>query len=176
MKLTLLVLCLALGLADVAGARPRRHRGTFPARAAVGMRYHQSHSQIERWPYGSGDLSITTSYALSDGIGYLEAGLDYTPDASGEDVEDVWTPRLNMAMLDGVFVAKLGIANSHVNFESSGGRWTGLLYQFHLGVELPVGDRFQVGGGAYYSFDSWQELSGFEFDELEYGVHLGFRF
>ncbi len=160
----------------MAAARTRRHRGTFPARAAVGVRHHSTHSQIERWPYERGDLSLTTSYALYDAMGYLEVGLDYTPDASREGVGDVWTPRLNMAMLDGVFVAKVGIANSHVSFDESGGQWTGVLYQFHLGLEFPVGDRFQIGGGAYYSFDRWSELSEFAFDELEYGVRIGFLF
>lgn len=146
------------------------------SRAALGVRYHPMHSAIEKWPY-DGDLSYGLSYALYEGTGYLELGLDYAPEGTADSIiDDVLTPRLNMAIRDGYFVAGIGIADGYVSRKIGSSEWTGLLYQFHLGLEFPVGERFEVGGGTYYSFEAWDELGEFDAADLEYGVRLGYLF
>jgi len=172
----LLVVLLTTGVTAEA-ARKRQRPSSNPSRVAVGARYHQGHTAIKRWPFEDGNMSYGLSYALFDGLGYLEAGLDYAPEGiEGSVVDDVWIPRLNLAILDGIFVAGIGIANGYVRRSEGGGQWTGLLYQFHLGLEIPLGYNLELGGGAYYSFEDWLELGDFEVGDLEYGVRLGYRF
>lgn len=170
------VLMLALLLTGSVTAEAAR-KATPSSRFALGTRYHQENASVERWPFEKGNLSYGASYALYDGAGYLEAGLDYAPEGiEGSVIEDVWIPRLNMALLDGIFVAGIGIADAYVRKTEGGSEWTGLLYQFHLGVDIPLGGSLEVGGGAYYTFEDWGELGDFDTDELEYGAHLGYRF
>lgn len=160
------------------GARRSNWLG-YPSRLGFGIRYHREHSVIERWPYAKGDLSYGLNYAVYDGMGYFELGLDFTPDGveiMDDKVSRVWTPRINLAMLDKMFVAGIGIANSYIEFDGGGHEWSGLLYQFHLGLEIPLGDSFSLDGGAYYTFKRWGELSDFDVDDLEYAIRIGYRF
>jgi hypothetical protein len=143
---------------------------------AVGARFHPPHSLIEQWPFND-NWSYGISYALYEGLGYIELGLDYAPEgADGTGIDDVITPRLNMAFKDGYFVAGLGIGKSYVRMVEGENEWISLLYQAHLGLEIPVGNRFELGGGAYYSFKSFSDWSDFKSKDLEYGIRLGFFF
>ena len=81
-----------------------------------------------------------------------------------------------MAFKDGYFVAGLGIGKSYVRMVEGENEWISLLYQAHLGLEIPVGNRFELGGGAYYSFKSFSDWSDFKSKDLEYGIRLGFFF
>ncbi len=172
--------CLVVLLAGLSAQAAGRPNWTgYPSRIGFGVRYHQDHDAIRHWPYEKGDLSYGLSYALYDGMGYLELGLDFAPEGRelvGDQVEQVWTPRLNMALLDGYFVAGIGIANSYIQLEHGGSEWSGLLYQFHLGLDIPLGSSFSIDGGAYYSFEDWGELSDFDINDLEYGLRFGYRF
>jgi len=174
---TLMLLLAVLLTTGITTAAALKGQSSNSSRIAVGARYHQGHTTIKRWPFEDGNMSYGLSYALFDGLGYLEAGLDYAPEGiEGSTVEDVWIPRLNMAINDGIFVAGIGIANGFVRRTVGGSQWTGLLYQFHLGLEIPLGNSLEIGGGAYYSFDDWGEIGDFEVDDLEYGVRIGYRF
>jgi hypothetical protein len=171
----------ASGAPNVFGIPSRGGRGKstvfgMTSRGALGVRFQPMHSYIETWPY-DGDLAYGLAYALYDGMGYLEVGLDYTPEATADSViDDVLTPRLNLGLKDGIFVAGIGLADGYVSKATGGSEWTGLIYQFQLGVDVPFGQNFEVGASAYYSFDDVGELGDFEFDELEYGIHVGYFF
>ncbi len=177
MKAFLAAFLLVILTCVSADAARRSSSAMKNSRVALGVRYHQVHSAIKRWPYEDGNLSYGASYALYDGMGYLELGLDYAPEGIADTpIDEVWTPRLNMAILDGIFVAGIGIANGYVRKTGGGSEWTGLLYQFHLGLEIPIWAGLEIGGGAYYSFDDWRELGDYVFEEMEYGIRLGYRF
>lgn len=170
----ILLLAATAGLAAAVVRRPVVFG--MDSRLSLGTRYHPAHSAIEKWPY-DGDLSYGVAYALYDGMGYLEAALDYAPEGTAESViDDVLTPRLNLGIKDGIFVAGIGIADAYVNTKTGGSEWTGLLYQFQLGLDVPLGNSFELGAAAYYSFEAWDELGDFEVEDLEYGVHVGYFF
>ena len=174
----LLILTLLLGLATDILAAPRRNQliSGMDSRASIRTRYHRGHSVLEKWPYDD-NFSIGAAYALYEGIGYLEAGLDYAPSGAKESVVDyVITPRLDMNIKDGIFVAGIGLSNSRVAKKHDGSEWAGWWYQFKLGIDFPLGSSLEVGAAAYYTFKNWGDLGDFEFRDLEYGLHIGFMF
>ncbi len=174
----LLVLTLLLGLTADIGAAPRRGSmiAGMDSRVTARVRYHPSHSLLEKWPYDD-NYSFGAGYALYDGLGYLEAGLDYAPSGAKESVVDyVITPRLDMGIKDGIFVAGVGLSNARVARKEGSSEWAGWWYQLKLGIDYPLGNKLELGLAAFYTFKSWGDLSDFSRRDLEYGFHIGFMF
>lgn len=141
-------------------------------------RYHQANEPVADWPFDKDDFSYGLSLAFYDGAGYIELGANYAPDSSYDAVDSVVTPFARLVITDQFFAAGIGIRDNYIFFSDSTDQkddWADLMYEFYLGLEIPLGS-FVIGGGAYYTFDDWGELSDFDTDFLEYGVHLGFRF
>lgn len=142
------------------------------------VRYHQEHSAVREWPFAKGDLSYGGSLLLYDGMGYIELGCNYAPDPTADEVlDEVITPFARLVIEDRCVVAAIGVRDNYVTFtdEERDAEWTDLLYELHLGLEFTLGP-VVIGGGAYYSFDDWNDLKDFAFEDLEYGVHAGFCF
>ena len=125
------------------------------------------------------DFSYGASFALYDGAGYIEAGLNYAPDSSIDAVDEVWTPFARIVFVDQFVGAGIGIRGNYVvaaDGAPGDDEWSDLLYELYVGLEVPFGS-FVLGGGVYYTFDDWSDgFKDFEKDYLEYGVHVGFRF
>ncbi len=141
-------------------------------------RYHQAHSAVRKWPFDKDDMSYGASLRIYDGMGYLEFGCEYAPEASADEVlDEVFTPFARLVVKDQGVVAGFGIRDNYVTFtdESRDDEWEDLLYEFHLGLEFCFGP-ISLGGGAYYSFDDWNDLKSFDGDDLEYGAHLCLSF
>ncbi len=173
MKRLLLFLALAPFLAHTAAAASN---GSMAVLANV--RYHQTNETVADWPFDKDDFSYGLSLAFYDGAGYLELGANYAPDSSLDTVDSVLTPFARIVIVDQFIAAGIGIRDNYVFVSDASDQkddWADLLYELYLGVEIPLGS-FVLGGGAYYTFDSWSEFSDFDTDFLEYGVHLGFRF
>ncbi len=171
------LLAFATLLPTAAIAAPRGTTAVF-----ANARYHQTNETIKDWPFDKGDFSYGLSAAFYDAAGYLELGVNYAPESSLDDVDDVWTPFARIVIEDRFVAAGIGLRGNYISyadgFESEDGSdsdWSSLLYEFYLGVEIPLGS-VALGGGAYYTFDKWDELRDFDVDFLEYGVHLGYRF
>lgn len=142
-------------------------------------RYHQSHSMVEEWPFDKGDMSFGASLRVHDGMGYLEAGCEYAPDptASKGLFDEVITPFARLAIKDQGLVVAIGVRDNYITYadDARDSEWADLLYELHLGLDFEFGP-VSVGGGAYYSYDDWNDLKDFDVDDLEYGVHVGVVF
>ena len=142
------------------------------------VRYHQTHTAVREWPFDKGDLSYGASLLIYDGMGYIELGCNYAPDPTADEVlDEVITPFARLVIEDRCVTAGIGVRDNYVTFtdDERDAEWTDLLYEFHLGLEFTLGP-VVLGGGAYYSFDDWDDLKDFDVDDLEYGIHAGFSF
>ena len=151
-----------------------------PKLGVVGSaRYHQEHSTVAEWPFDKGDMSYGASLLLYDGMGYIELGCEYCPDPTAEKdaIDDVITPFARLVVSDLGFTAGFGVRDNYVFYADKDRKddWSDLLYEFHLGLEFTFAP-IVIGGGAYYSFDDWDDLKDFDVDDLEYGIHAGFCF
>ena len=173
MKRILTLLALAALLPSATLAAPRGSTAVF-----ANVRYHQTNETIKDWPFDKDDFSYGLSAAFYDAAGYLELGADYAPDPSNDFVDDVWTPFARIVIEDRYVAAGIGIRSNYISYANDAeldSDWSSLLYEFYLGVEVPLGS-VVVGGGAYYTFEKWDKLRDFDVDFLEYGIHIGYRF
>lgn len=150
-----------------------------PKHSAIdaGVRYHQDHSAYEALPFGDGDLSYTLGYEYHLKDYYLQMGADFCPDATGtNDVDFVATPELNLFATDGAWEAGVGIRDSYISDKNDTNEdWTGIYWQLILGVTLPVFS-IPVRLQALYPFESWGDISDFEFGDIEYAASLKLAF
>ena len=152
--------------------------GRSPKLGVIGSaRYHQTHTAVLEWPFDKDDMSYGAGLLLYDGMGYVELGCEYAPDPSYDAIDEVITPYARLVIEDMGVAAGIGVRDNYVFFSDKERKddWTDLLYEFHLGLGFTLG-RIIIGGGAYYSFDDWDDLKDFDFDDLEYGIHVGFAF
>ena len=176
MKKLLFILSLLPLLASAAGS----------SAILFNARYNSFNKTVLDTPFDE-DFSYGLSYAVYDGAGYLEFGVNYAPDSSievldnpgVEAIDDVWTPFVRLVMEDQFVAIGIGLRENYISFadESYGDSgWSDLLYELYAGIEIPFGG-FVLGGGVYYTFDDWGDaFSDFKSDYLDYGVHFGFRF
>ena len=125
------------------------------------------------------DFSYGLSYAVYDGAGYVEIGVNYAPDSSFDSVDDVITPFARLVMVDQFVAIGIGVRDNYISyndaFDAKSG-WSDLLFELYAGLEIPFGS-IVVGGGVYYTFSDWGDaFSDFDSDYLDYGLHIGFRF
>ncbi len=148
---------------------------------SAGVRQHVLHSVFEELPFEDGDLTYTLGYEYHDKNGYWQLLVGYTPDLSNEElgiddiaVDYVITPQLNLIFQDGVFLAGTGILGSYIETEEEGD-WTDIYWQLMLGLEIPLG-ALSLEAMAYYPFESWGDIDDFDFDDVEYGGSIKYRF
>lgn len=140
-------------------------------------RYHQTHTAVREWPFDKDDMSYGAGLLFYDGMGYLELGCEYAPDPNYDAIDEVITPFARLVITDMCVAAGIGVRDNYVFFADKERKddWTDLLYEFHLGLDFSFSP-ITIGGGAYYSFDDWNDLKDFDVDDLEYGIHVGFCF
>lgn len=174
---------------------------SLPARAAqdvwysvtAGARMHADHSVYHELPYDEDDISYHLGIEANDREdGYCQIGVYYTPDPSGSshtvaegvevtdlptvDTTDyVLTPHLDIIYQDGMFIGGIGILKSYVRDEFEGGDWTGLYWEFTLGLSIPVSS-LTFAAQAYYVFEDWNDVDEIDTDDLDYGISLSYAF
>lgn len=147
----------------------------------VSVRRHSEHSEFDDLPFGKRDHSIGISYELHESVAFWQIGVSYTPNLSVkkdavEAPDYAWTPELNLIAKDRMYHAGLGIASTYTKTPDEGGEWTSVYWQFLLGLQLDLSRRIALSGYGYYPFRNWGDLSDFSFDDIEYGIRLGYRF
>jgi hypothetical protein len=160
-------------------------KGESDSRLSVGVRMHQEHHSFSELPFANGDLSYALAYEFHEPVSFLRLGLSYAPsvkgvigepdaDGNGLSADSVLTPQLALVWKDNAWRGGVGVLKSLVYGEESD-EWTGLYWEFMLGLNLPVG-----GSGldvmVYYVFDRWSDLPNFRGDDMDFGVWFGFSF
>lgn len=142
----------------------------------IGGRYHADHSEFEELPFDDGDISYGINYEYHEDVAFWQVGVMFTPDVGGTNTADtVITPQVNLIVKDDIWRGGFGVLKSYIEFDDGGSDWTDLYWQMHAGVSFPIGPVF-VTALAHYAFEDFGEMKDFDFDDLEYGLWLSYKF
>jgi len=166
--LVVLVVALVVG-GPAAHAATRRFYG-------VGARYHTTHDAFAEYPFRDGDLTWQAGMEFHEGIGFWQLLVGYTPsvDLSPEEglpeIDSVITPQLNLILQDQGWLAGTGILASYIEteFESD---WSDLYWQTMIGYQFKM-QYFTLDLMGVYAFDDWDNISDFDFDNVEFSAML----
>jgi hypothetical protein len=149
-------------------------------------KFHVEHSAFTALPFDDGDFGYLLAYEYHEGLGLWQAGVEYVPGPNGDPLVDyVLTPQVSLILQDRIFRAGLGVLWSYVARESVDAEipsdqiidgWSSLYWQFNLGLNFPLGERFALGVDSFYVFEKWGALKEFEFCDIEYGASFSFKF
>lgn len=143
----------------------------------AGARYHQKHSEFISLPYADEDLTYGIVYEIHEDNALLQLACGFTPEfADHEEYDYGITPEANLLMKDGVFQGGLGILSTYTAGGPEDGDWMDMYWQFVLGLNFPLGKRLSLQANAYYVFEEWGALGGFDFADIEFGGYLGYKF
>lgn len=145
-------------------------------RYAVGVRKHVDHSAFYDRPFGDGDISYGVAYEYHEEKVFWQLALDYTPDVEGTNgVDYVLTPQLTLIAKDRLWRGGVGVLTSYVSADDDDD-WTGLNWQFLLGIHLGQPGSLGLDLSTYYMFEKWSAIGDFEWDDIEFGGRLSFPF
>jgi hypothetical protein len=192
MKTNALLSCMCAGvfLAGAPGAQGAGSSSSFSSSSSssdkyaisVGVRRHVDHTIFTTLPFEEGDMSYDIALESHNDSAGWQLVFAYTPDVSGEGlvnqttqkVDRVMTPQLNLLLKDGIWRGGVGILASYLRTDTESD-WTDLYYQFTLGISLPISS-FDIDISAFYTFEKWDLLEEFEFDDIELGARLRYTF
>lgn len=144
---------------------------------SAGARYHVDHSVYEELPFDAGDMSYGLAYEYRERQALWQVAMNYAPHIGGatNDIDYVMTPQLNLIFTDNNWRGGTGILKSYIKDEVLGGDWTDVYWQFLFGFQTPV-SRMKFDFQAFYVFNHWDELSEFDFGDVEFGGWLSLDF
>lgn len=143
----------------------------------LGARYHQKHSEFVSLPYADGDWTYGVGYEIHEESSMLQLACGFTPEfADRKDLDYGITPEANLLVKDGLFQGGAGILSTYTRDAAGDGNWMDLYWQFILGLNIPLGKALSLQANAYYVFESWDRLSAFKFEDIEFGGYLSYRF
>ena len=163
-------------------------RGQSPnSSLSVGARYHVDHSAFTDLPFDDGDISYALAYEFSEKHACWQLAVGFAPDVSGTrdgddaDVDSVKTdyvitPQLNLIFFDRFFRTGTGIRGYYIVDDDGDGEWIGPDWQLQIGLGIPFGETISLAANAYYVLESWDRITKFAFDDLEYGMWLSYKF
>lgn len=181
MKKLLLVALLALSTLPAAAATKLVHT------AGIGARLYNGHSVFvpeggtnglsDNPPFEDGDIAYTVAYECHETKNpiFWQLALGYASSLENDEVSDVFTPEFNLLVEEEHFRGGLGVLDSYVSYEEGDSDWTDVYYHFIFGMKYDMGN-LTAALDALYAFSDWGELSDFEFDDIEYGLWLTYRF
>ncbi|NQT92375.1 MAG: hypothetical protein HQ559_06410 [Lentisphaerae bacterium] len=148
--------------------------------AAVGTRYHTSHSAFtaeEGWPYNEGDLSLSGAYEWHEEAGYWQLAVEYVSLNKGSNTADyAVTPQLNLVFNDGIWRGGIGVLDTYLQQQNGEGDWSGIYWQMLAGLSFPLYKTFTVDIFSAYPFKEWARLKEFKWADLEFGGWVNFTF
>ncbi len=140
----------------------------------VGARYHVKHSEFESLPYTDKDMTYGAGIEFHEANALLQIVCGYTPEfADFKELDYGITPEANLLMKDGIFQGGLGVLSTYTNGD---GEWMDMYWQWVLGLNFPLGKSFSLQTNAYYVYEDWGSVSGFDFGDIEFGGYLGYKF
>lgn len=145
---------------------------------AVGARYHQEHSVFEELPFEDGDIAYGLAYEYHENNAYWQLAVNVAPDINGTNaLEYVITPQINLIATDNMWRAGVGVLASYLMPEDDAvdEDWTDIYWQLMVGLVFPIG-AMNLEVQAFYVLEAWDEITEFDFSDIEYGAWLGYRF
>lgn len=143
----------------------------------AGARYHQKHSEFISLPYADEDWTYGMVYEIHEDNALLQLACGFTPEfADHKDYDYGITPEANLLMKDGLFQGGLGILSTYTAGGEEDGDWMDMYWQFVLGLNIPLGKSLSLQANAYYVFEKWGALGDFDFEDVEFGGYLGYKF
>ena len=148
-------------------------------------RFHVEHSAFTALPFDDGDFGYLLAYEYHEGLGLWQAGVEYAPSPDGDpDVNYVLTPQVSLILQDRIFRAGMGVLWSYVARETTETEpvepvidgWSSPYYQFNIGLNFPILERFSIGIDSYYVFEGWGELKEFDIGDIEFGASVSVKF
>ena len=143
------------------------------SRMGAGARYHKAQDTVVAAPFDN-DVSYGVFYEYHEGETFWQLGVNYASSMGSNDVDYVLTPEINLIFADDFWLGGTGILSSYVSDETTSD-WSDIYFQLILGFQIPVGNMsLEVLG--YYVFDDFDALGEFDFDEIDIGVWLMYKF
>jgi hypothetical protein len=142
------------------------------------VRKYGTHREFEDRLFTGDDYGYGAAYELRDDKGAWQLGAFYAPDVGRDDeIDYVITPYLSVILKDRLFMAGLGVDQGYVaEYGDQDAEWTDLYWHALMGLEFPLGKRLAVSGMAIYDYEHWDELDGFDFDDVEFAAALTLLF
>lgn len=127
-------------------------------------------------PYGDEDLSYGAYLDLFEGVGGWRFGASYSGDLTGlEVVDSVITPEISLLVVDRIWETGISLLIDYIDVDGDTA-WGDLYFQTQLGINLPLGDRIQLGAHAYYPLESISDITDIGFSDLDVAVQLRVMF
>jgi hypothetical protein len=143
---------------------------------SVLVKQHDARENFEERPYGKDDLSYGIFLEAFEGIGGWKIGAMYADDVSGiEGVDSVITPELSLMVVDRIWETGLSVLIDYVDADGEAD-WGDFYFQTQLGVNIPLGDRIQLGAHAFYPMESIGDIVDIGFNDLDYAVQVRVMF
>jgi hypothetical protein len=170
---TLLLALLGSAAITASGASPEQHHGL-----GAGVRVLQHHDHFADLPYDGGDLAYGLAYEYHEAMALWQIACFYAPTVGDENtvVNYVITPELNLMFKDSIWRGGLGILDSYIDSDITGGDWTDVYWQFILGLDIPLGRSIHLVAQAHHVFETWGEAGQVDVGEFEYTGWLSYRF
>ncbi len=152
--------------------------GTACADSAVslGGRYPRDQTEFAGYPFGAGDLSYMAAWETHTDDAMLQLGAAVCPSFEDNEALDyAITPQANLILKDRIFRGGLGILSSYTKGEADDD-WTDVYWQFMLGLSFGLPAKLTVDLLAIYPFESWDALSDFSTEGVEFSAGLAWHF
>ncbi|MBL7077121.1 MAG: hypothetical protein ISS31_06600 [Kiritimatiellae bacterium] len=162
---TLLVLFLCLSSVQ-AGGRVKQRFG-------VGARYHaEQHTELE--VAFDDESTYGLVYEYHEGNTFWQLGAQYGTGLGSNEVDYVITPEINLMLTDGAWRGGIGALATYVSTDEDSD-WSDIYYQLILGFDVPLGG-LALSIQAAYTFEDFDNLGDFDFDELDWAGYLSYQF
>ncbi len=140
---------------------------------------HGKHSTFDSLPFDDGDVGCLLAYEFHEGIGFWQAGVEFLNTPEGDpSVDYVLTPQLSLILKDRIYRAGFGVLWNYLKIDDPEmeSNWSKPFWQFTLGVGYPFRNKMELSAYSYYIFEEWEEFGNFNFEDIEYGISLSYRF
>ncbi len=145
---------------------------TAQSMVSVGAKYHQVHTTFTDLPYDNGDISVGIAYNTHSPDSIVQLAIEGAWDVNGITTTDfIITPQMNLLWKDGAWFGGVGILTSYIDDEITGDDWIDLYWQLVIGVKVPLYGA-SVDIGVHYEFESWDDVTDVDVDDLAYGAWL----
>ncbi len=143
-----------------------------------GARAHQTRSEFPEYIPEKNDVSYLIAYEYHEDPAFWQLAAGFTPNPGNSNTVDyLITPEINLLFKDRMVRGGVGILKPYARGKDGmESKWQDLYWQFLLGVSIPLPGRLTIDLYGFYPFESWNRLDNFEFEDIEYGGYLGFRF
>ncbi len=148
-------------------------RGRTSQRFGVGARYN-AEQDTEREVAFDDETTYGLVYEYHEGNTFWQLGAQYGSGLGSNDVDYVITPEINLMLSDGGWRGGIGALATYVKSDDDSD-WSDIYYQLILGFDMPLGG-LALSIQASYTFEDFDNLDEFDFDEMDWSGYLMYQF